>query len=144
MSTRTPADTFVAYMVAIIVTNTQVYRPIWNIILMRYVRSRLRCEFLSIDTNARNCRCLCGLRIITKAYSQASSARRSSVSIAQPPLGMTPWSFEYWRLALDFGENVHIWRNMCKYGGICAKNSKIVQTRCKTGGMGRNNLICFI
>ena len=101
-------------------------------------------SFLSIDTNARNCRCLCGLRIITKTDSQASSARRSSVSIAQPPLGMTPWSFEYWRLALDFGKNVHIWRNMCKYGGICAKNGKIVQTRCKNGWNGWNNLICSI
>ena len=82
-------------------------------------------SFLSIDTNARNCRCLCGLRIITKAYSQASSAR----SIAQPPLGMTPWSFEYWRLALDFGKNVHIGWYMCKYGGTCAKNGKIVQNQ---------------
>ena len=97
--------------------------------ILRYVRSRLPCEFLSIDTNARNCRCLCGLRIITKAYSQASSARRSSVSIAQPPLGMTPWSFEYWRLALDFHEKGHIGWYMGKYGGTWAKNSEKGQNR---------------
>ena len=93
-------------------------------------------SFLSIDTNARNCRCLCGLRIITKAYSQASSARRSSVSIAQPPLGMTPSSFEYWRLALDFHEKGHIGWYMGKYGGTWAKIAKKGQTRGKTGGTG--------
>ena len=69
-------------------------------------------------------RCLRGLRIVTKSDSQAPDARHSSVSIAQPPLGMTPWSFEYWRLALDFGKNVHIGWYMGKYGGTWAKNIK--------------------
>ena len=42
---------------------------------------------------------------------------------------MTPSSFEYWRLALDFHEKGHIGWYMCKYGGTWAKNGKIVQNQ---------------